>query len=334
MNEEANKKLIILTILFIVCLPAIILVFGPGFYSLHDDLHVIWLDQMDRAIKNGQFPPRWVPDLSFAYGYPLFNFVYPLPFYLGEIFHLIGLSLVASIKAVFIFSIFASAFAMFLFLSRHFSLFFAFLGAILYVYTPYRAVTIFVRGTIGEASVFALLPLELYCLDRLAEKETLSNQLKLGTVIALLILAHNIGAFMSLPFLLLYGILLTIRKKTSKTTFLALLKSIFFGGILSAFFWLPALIEKKYLVSDTVFNFIDHFPFIKQLLFPSWGYGISVWGPNDGMSFQIGVINLLTVLISLAVFLQYFSKKAKKAVERKSYLLLRPCGPCRNKTTS
>jgi hypothetical protein len=39
---------------------------------------------------------------------------------------------------------------------------------------------------------------------------------------------------------------------------------------------------------------------------PSWGYGVSVWGPNDEMSFQIGVVNLAVVL--LALFLARRSK--------------------------
>src|SRR5258708_8152814 len=83
-------------------IPTVWALLVPGFFGVSDDLHVAWLMEMDRTLKSGQFPPRFVPDLSFAYGYPLFNFVYPLPFYIGEVFHTLGLSFVDSTKAVFL----------------------------------------------------------------------------------------------------------------------------------------------------------------------------------------------------------------------------------------
>ena len=108
-----NKFLIIVLIIFAV-LPTIFGIIGSGFYPLHDDMHVAWLYEMDRAIKDGQFLPRWAPDLSFNFGYPLFNFVYPLPFYLAEIFYISGFSVVGSIKMVFALSLILSGLAMFL----------------------------------------------------------------------------------------------------------------------------------------------------------------------------------------------------------------------------
>ena len=40
-----------------------------------------------------------------------------------------------------------------------------------------------------------------------------------------------------------------------------------------------------------------HFVYPGQFLLPGWGYGYSMPGPNDGMSFQLGVpIFLLAVL--------------------------------------
>ena len=75
-----------------LALPAAFSLFVPGFFGASDDLHIGWLYEMDKAIKMLQIPPRFVPDLSFGFGYPLFNFVFPLPFYIGEVFHLLGLN--------------------------------------------------------------------------------------------------------------------------------------------------------------------------------------------------------------------------------------------------
>ena len=85
-------------ILVLLVIPASLSLFKPGFFGASDDMHIAWLQQIDQAVFEGQIPPRYVSDLSFGFGYPLLNFIFPLPYYLGEIFHLTGLSFVYSIK--------------------------------------------------------------------------------------------------------------------------------------------------------------------------------------------------------------------------------------------
>ena len=130
------KEILILLLLIV---PASLALFHPGFFGVSDEMHVGWQQQMSQSIGQGQIPPRYADDLSFDFGYPLFNFISPLPYYLGEMFHLTGLSYVYSIKAIFIFSLFAGALAMYI-LSRHLSN--GIIGmatAVLYTYTPYRS---------------------------------------------------------------------------------------------------------------------------------------------------------------------------------------------------
>jgi hypothetical protein len=307
-----KAKLIIPLLVLLAVLPAVWGIVGPGFYSLHDDMHVAWLYEMDRAVRSGQLPPRWVPDLSFNYGYPLFNFVYPLPFYLGEIFYLLGISLVGSIKMVYVLSLVFSGLTMFFFLRRNFGSLFSFLGSILYVYTPYRAVDVYVRGAIGEALAFVFLPLVGWAIDRLVKEGGRKNIALTGIAFGLLILSHNIAFLMTIPFLLFYGAMLISSLKKRKQAVLNLVSGFLLGVGISSFFWLPAFWEKRYMVADTVFNYWDHFPFIKQLILPSWGYGISIWGPNDEMSFQIGVVNLLVMMIVVLGFAWLLIKKKSK----------------------
>ena len=90
LREIISKNIYL--ILFLFAIPAIRYLFVKGYFGVSDDLHIGWLFEMDRSIKALQFPPRFVPDLSFGFGYHLFNFVYPLPFYIAEVFHLIGFS--------------------------------------------------------------------------------------------------------------------------------------------------------------------------------------------------------------------------------------------------
>ncbi|KKQ96147.1 MAG: hypothetical protein UT23_C0039G0004 [Candidatus Woesebacteria bacterium GW2011_GWA1_39_12] len=198
-------------IIAILSIPAVWALFVPGFYGASDDLHIAWLQQMDLTLRSGQIPPRFVPDLSYGFGYPLFNFVFPLPFYLGEIFHLVGFSLVASVKAVFLLSFLFSGYFMYKLLKEFTNSVLSLAGAILYIFTPYRSTDVFVRGAIGESLAFIFLPLVILAIVKITRDS--KNRKWLGIFalsIAALLMSHNITAYMFLPFAFLFLVVETI----------------------------------------------------------------------------------------------------------------------------
>jgi hypothetical protein len=277
----------------------------PGFYEPHDLHHFADIYEMARAISSGQFPPRLGPDFSFNYGYPLFNFYYVMPFYLGAlIFFLFG-SVILAFKGVFLLTILISVFGMYLFLRQFLTKWASLVGSLLFLYTPYRAVQIYVRGAMGEALALSLLPWVLFFIVKVVrEPKKGINIAFAGLVSAVFILSHNYLWALTIPWLILF-IILVFNITTIKKAFRSLLTSGLISAGLSAYWWLPALMEQKLVASTTPFPLIDHFPFIKQLIIPSWGYGSSVWGPYDGLSFQIGVVNLMVFMaILLILFLQ------------------------------
>jgi len=293
---EKLQKLIskyIWIVVIILSLPAVRYLFVNGYFGVSDDLHIGWLFEMDRVIKMLQFPPRYVPDLSFGFGYPLFTFVYPFPFYVAEIFHLIGFSLVNSVKFVFGLSIPLSMYFTYKLLKVYMIEPLALAGGVLYVYNPYRALELFVRGTIGEIVAFVFFPLII--LSVINKKPYV-----LALSFAGLILSHNIMAYMFVPFLLIFII--------ANKSFWVSLKGILLGLLGSAYFWVPAIFESKLMKYDTVFNFYDHYPTLKQFITPYWGYGASVPGPYDTMSFYMGAVGILTILVGLIIYLIKFKE--------------------------
>lgn len=303
-------------IILISSIPAVWALLVRGYFGASDDLHIAWLYELDKTLKMGQIPPRFVPDLSFGFGYPLFNFVFPLPFYIGEAFHLLGLSLVDSVKAVLFLSIPLSAMLMFLLLKEFTKNRLAFIGSMLYIYAPYRAVDIYVRGAIGESLSFVFLPLIILSITKL-KKLGKWRWVGIGAIsFASLVLSHNITAYMFFPWIIIFSLLQFFTSKAG--AFSVKLFLMFFMGIfVSIYFWLPALLESSLLKYDTVFNFFDHFPTFKQLITPYWGYGGSVPGEGDGMSFFIGGANLLSLVI--AVILMVFKWRV---TNRQNKLLL------------
>jgi len=291
-----------LTILLVLFFPAIWALFVPGFFGASDDIHIAWLFEMDRSLKSGQMPPRYVPDLSYGFGYPLFNFVFPLPFYVGEAFHLLGLSLVDSIKAVFLLATVLSGVFMYLLMKNLVkTTFLAILGSVLYVYAPYRATDLYIRGAIGEIVAFAFLPLIALSVLRVTEEKFDKKWLGFGGLaVAGLALSHNITTYMFLPFIFIFGVirLVFLKSKDIKRLF-SFLGIFLFGLLITLYFWLPALLESGLMKYDTVFDFRDHYPTLKQLITPYFGYGASVPGPYDGLSFFLGYAGVLLPILSL-----------------------------------
>ena len=307
-------------IFILLAIPAVRYLFVYGFFGVSDDLHVGWLYEMNRVVKMLQLPPRFVPDLSFGFGYPLFNFVYPLPFYFGEVFNLLGFSLVNSIKMVFGLSIPFSMYFMYKFLKEFLNEEFSLAGSVLYVYMPYRATELFVRGTIGEIVAFVFLPLIALSIINLT-KENISNRwIGLSALsVGGLILSHNIMAYMFMPFALLLLILRIIFVvKNKKQSIIKSLGGLGLGVLIASYFWFPAISESTLMKYDTVFNFYDHYPTLRQFVTPFFGYGASVPGPYDTMSFYMGLTGVFVIAAGILLFLIKFKKFSKS---EKVYIL-------------
>jgi hypothetical protein len=308
------KNNIFLVLLIFLSVPAIAALFHFGFYGASDDLHIAWLYEMDKILRLGQIPPRFVPDLSFGFGYPLFNFVFPLPFYIGELFRLLSFSFVDCVKMVFGFSLVASGIAMFFFLKEVLPEFFSLAGALIYVYTPYRSTDVYVRGAIGESLSFVFLPILLYAAVKIyksaSENKTIDRKgvflMSLG--LAGLILSHDIVSYMFFPFLLILILIFVLWSKYKKKLFIDSLLGIVGGLLISLYFWLPALLESRLMTYGTVFNFSDHFPTIKQLLTSYFGYGASVPGPYDSISFYLGTLNWLLIVVGTLLAILFWKR--------------------------
>lgn len=299
-----KKEIKLVLLLILLSLPAARYLLIPGFYEPHDLHHFADIYEMYRAITLDQFPPRWAPDFLYNYGYPLFNFYYVLPFYLGAFFHLLGFAFTTSYKLVFVTSIFVSVVGMYYLLREFMGKLSSFTGALVFVYTPYRAVEIYVRGAMGEALALSLLPFVIWILVKLIKNPT-GKYIGLASVLlSLFLLAHNYLWFLSAPFIALLLLLLIIKLKDYRKALLGLLWTGLISFGLTAYWLIPAITERKLIDRLTPFLLIDHFPFLKQLIIPSWGYGSSVWGPGDEISFQIGVVNLIVLMAVLILFVK------------------------------
>lgn len=309
-NFILKRNLIILSILILLTLPTLLPFFNPKFFYTQDHIFIARLHQMSTALSDGHFPVRWAPDLRF--GEPIFNFYAPLPYYLGSVFKLLGLDFISVAKLLFILSSVLSAFTMYIFCKKVFGFKAALLATALYVYAPYRAVDIYVRGALSEAWAFIFFPLIFYTSLLISEKVTLVRISYLSLSLAGLILTHNVTTLMFLPFLVLWWLYLAFKQKSLKFI-LPLLGSFALGVGLAGFFLLPALFERQFIQTKYLlvgyFDFRAHFVAFYQFFSPLWGYGSSLWGPKDDMSFQIGLVHWVILVLALIIGLVYIKDK-------------------------
>lgn len=299
--------------------PAIIIFFAvlAGFSLLHSGLppthdgeyHVVRFYEFDKVLRDGNFYPRWAPDLNNGYGVPLFNYVYPFPNYFASFLHVFNISFIDAFKLNMFFATIIGA-MFFYFWSR---IFWGNLGglvsSIFYIFSPYRFVDIYVRGSVGEVWALAFFPAFLWTITIFMREKKKLYGIFSSIFLALTIFSHNILALIFFVFGLFYIAFLIYSSTNKKSIILNSLFFILLGLGLSAIFWLPALFEKSYALGLQIYTVLNNFPEIYQVIFPSWGSGFSDSGSLNQMSFQIGLANLIAVFISFIVLLFIKNKK-------------------------
>jgi hypothetical protein len=295
-----------------------------GYFPMHDDTQVARVIVMGRALKQGQFPVRWVSGLGYGYGYPIYNFYGPLPYYLGGTLYAIGVDSITATKVMFGAGAILAGVLFYLCFSSTLGTLGAVVGSVLFIYAPYHAVDMYVRGAVGEYWAIAFLPLIVYGFLQVGEnKRYVRGICARGGGLAGVILSHTILGFVmtgfSLVGILVYLAVLFFRKQLQGKVALGFLGIVVAGLGLSAFFWLPAFTEMKFtsvttMITSAPTNFIDHFVCVNQLWDSPWGFGGSAPGCVDGMSFKLGKLQTILSLFGLIAWFLTKNKKARTAL--------------------
>src|SRR3989344_1136485 len=161
-------------ITFLSFLPFLLVFLNSNLIHTHDSLvHLPRMAAYYKALGDGQFPVRWAGDFNYGYGMPIFNFIYPLPYYISSFFLFLGLGLVNSFKIVLFLSFLFSGLFMLLFAKEFFKdNKTALLVTVFYQFFPFRLVELLVRGSFGEVFAYTFLPLVLYGVQKYINTKT------------------------------------------------------------------------------------------------------------------------------------------------------------------
>ncbi len=292
----------LVTILTFISLLSVKYLLKPGFHYGHDALwHVQRITAMFNELKLGHFPVRWVSNLDNKYGVPLFNYVYPGPYYLAASLMFLGIGNVTAFNLTTTFFYVLGGWGMYFLFRR--KPFVGFISALIYLFTPYQFVNLFVRSAFGEIAVMGLAPWVFVALEDFKVKQQLKWYHPIPLALALI--SHNFLGPILFALVFLYLLVL----KSPLTSYLSLLTSF----ALASFFLFPMFFERSYLLSSVERNFSfkysDHFVYPQQFFYSRWDYWYSMPGiAKDGMTFQLGFANIVIVILTLFMFAFFRSR--------------------------
>ncbi len=286
----------------LLTVPALLPLFAPGyFFNAHDARHsVYFLVEFDRAFRAGALWPVWGPDLAVGFGYPLWLIYAPLAYFAGQAFHLLGLGFVAATKATWALGFILGALGTYRLARRWWGPAAGVVASVAFTYAPYHLVQIYVRAALAEFMALAWLPWVVLALVALWDAPGPRRAALAALAVAALLLLHTVSMLTFVPLIAGLVLVLWLRDLAGQRGRPRWLKAVSWtaaaagvGGLLASIFLVPMLLERSYIVESqwvsATYNYRNHFIYPLQFVDPAWGFGYSVPGADDGMSFQLGL---------------------------------------------
>ncbi|NJN98315.1 MAG: hypothetical protein HC875_31620 [Anaerolineales bacterium] len=294
-----------LLLLWLLTLPAVTPLLQPTLTRSADGLlHLYRLIALDHLIRQGVFFSRWLPDLAYGYGLPLFVFYAPLSYYLAELPHLLGFNPVAAFNASAAVALLLSASGVYLWVKDWFGPRAGLLAGIAYVYAPYGLFNLFLRGSLPVTWAGAVFPFVFWAFGRLIRTRSPLYLPLSALLCGAALLLHNISNLLFLPLLLFYLLIeLFFTFNVQRLTFNVLLRvglALTLGLALAAFFWLPAMLEREFaqlqrVITPPDFDYRSNFVSLSQLFSLPRPANTGLLNPTDPLTLGLAQAGLAVI---------------------------------------
>lgn len=268
------------------------------------------------ALREGQILPRFAPNLFHRYGYPVFNYNYPLPNLLSVPFSIVKTPYQLTFKIIVTAATTLLLLGVWQWLRLlRFHPWARTLATTSVAVSPYLLQTVIYRGSIGEVLAFAGIVWWLVWAESVRQKRngevehTLNVPISWiqflfsaqtlwgGILLGAFFLSHNVSVLFGTPLLLLVAVW---RIWPTKPNLLKVVGAFLIGLGLSVWFWIPALAEQSEIIvsgSSLSAQYLQQFPTFHQLLTGPLQFGYSYTGAVDSLSFALGWGQWLAVIL-------------------------------------
>lgn len=313
-----NRTLRLLTspglwIPLLVAVPVLWALLPGGMPNTADGLvHFTRSTEMVHAWQDGVFIPRWAENLGLGYGIPLFVYAPPLPYFLtAGAYTLLGLPLDMAYKVMMVSAILIAVFGAYRVGAALLGPWAGAVSAAAFLYAPIMLRELFIQGNIAQYLAWAFAPWAAWAVIRIYSTDDFRPRAGYAIALALAVtgtlLSHNAAALVAVGMTASLAVILLLATRNLRAL-LATIGGGILGLVLSAWFWIPALFEGKYVALDRIVasDFRPRFISLPELIalsprldtgainpyFPlTWG-AVQVW---------LGVTGAALFLILLAV---------------------------------
>lgn len=317
-GKQILDDVLIYCLIFLVVVIVLIPIIGVSIWPrTHEGVrYILLLDEFKEAFSSGILYPRWLPDAAGGYGYPNFLFYQPGFFFAALPFSNSAGYPLTTMYATLILLFFLGGVGVYKLCRALSDPQIGLFCTILFLFTPYLYVNLYVRGALSELMAMLLCPWAVYfliLLKKRIEKNFFQAGVMVGTALSLLavIIAHPATTMFFLPVFCLIALYISTDMGALKKVFLLkVLMSLGLALVLSSPYWFTIFQLKKYVnLTPALSGYYfakHHVVYAQQFLSRFWGFGYSVPGVSDGMSFQLGLPHFLLAFTGMI-----FSRKDK-----------------------
>ncbi|MCL4208195.1 hypothetical protein KJZ63_01000 [Patescibacteria group bacterium] len=300
--------------------------FNNNLATTHDlEIHAARTANYYLALKQGQLPPRWAPNLNYGFGYPVYNFSYHYPYFVSALLFGITDSVELSLNLFMAGSVLIGGLGVYLlawlklgekYKGRSGQ---AFIISLAYLTAPYILLNVFVRGALGEIGFWSLLPVVMIFFLLRQHTHQWWYLLAFPILLVAWFLSHQVLVLLSLPVLILWQVVeVGGVKKFLRSDWRTWLGLIFLSLLMVLFSWLPMVTEKKFVAlgydNYQPHSYAEQFPPNGWLLYSPWEYsGLVDRSENGRFTRMIGFEYWLVAVGGVWLIGKGYGKSKNKA---------------------
>lgn len=302
----------VLSLAFFLGIASLVIPFlGDGIYLGHDIYaHLSYAKFFHNAFIFGQIPVRWIEWAQPGYSQPLFNYYQVGFYYLFSLIHLyfpfifsikLAVAMLWGLGGIFIFL-----------LTKRLGYLSGLFAFIIYMFSPYVLLDIFVRAAFPELMALSLMPAIFWSINRVILKTSWSYIIFLSFFLGFSLISHLPSVVIFAPILISYSLLFVIHEN-KYWKILDLIFACFLGLGVAAFYLGPSLLELDLIqigrLTSADFDFHKHFISLDNIYTFIWGYNQSWMVPSISYPFILG---LTQWFIWAGSFVMLLLKRIKK----------------------
>ena len=208
--------------------------------------HMVAMQQFDRSLRAGILEPRWSSDINNGYGSATLNFYPRLFYYATSLVNLLARDWETTLFILAVLTLGGSAVSFYWLARMFYSPGVSAIAALSYMLLPYHQLDLYWRGAVPEFAGFVLLPLILGFAIKLGAEPSRGHYAALGLVYGVHLMLHMpVGLLFSYA-MVLFALIWSVMRRDIRVA-LRIGGGMALGVLFSSTYWLPAVVEARYV---------------------------------------------------------------------------------------